>query len=222
MKIGIDLSELKNELKEIKKNNDNKNEIVQKSVLDINNYQYINFTDDPEIDAFLNDKSFKILDLAAGTSIFLGSIFIEVQEYLADKGNSDTTYIKWLESNGFNRMTALRYKKRAEIYNSLKSSKAKYFIGITSQKIIDEIFKYEDREEILYYLEEINNYDEIENFLKKDVVLEIEDKIEKENIEIKERIKKLPLKNIEKLDTEKQKQIDNLLQQIEELLKEQK
>ena len=222
MKIGIDLSELKNELKEIKKNNDNKNEIVQKSVLDINNYQYINFTDDPEIDAFLNDKSFKILDLAAGTSIFLGSIFIEVQEYLADKGNSDTTYIKWLESNGFNRMTALRYKKRAEIYNSLKSSKAKYFIGITSQKIIDEIFKYEDREEILYYLEEINNYDEIENFLKKDVVLEIEDKPEKENIEIKERIKKLPLKNIEKLDTEKQKQIDNLLQQIEELLKEQK
>ncbi|WP_338953007.1 hypothetical protein [Fusobacterium nucleatum] len=222
MKIGIDLSELKNELKEIKKNNDNKNEIVQKSVLDINNYQYINFTDDPEIDDFLNDKSFKILDLAAGTSIFLGSIFIEVQEYLADKGNSDTTYIKWLESNGFNRMTALRYKKRAEIYNSLKSSKAKYFIGITSQKIIDEIFKYEDREEILYYLEEINNYDEIENFLKKDVVLEIEDKIEKENIEIKERIKKLSLKNIEKLDTEKQKQIDNLLQQIEELLKEQK
>lgn len=222
MKIGIDLSELKNELKEIKKNNDNKNEIVQKSVLDINNYQYINFTDDPEIDDFLNDKSFKILDLAAGTSIFLGSIFIEVQEYLADKGNSDTTYIKWLESNGFNRMTALRYKKRAEIYNSLKSSKAKYFIGITSQKIIDEIFKYEDREEILYYLEEINNYDEIENFLKKDVVLEIEDKIEKENIEIKERIKKLSLKNIEKLDAEKQKQIDNLLQQIEELLKEQK
>ena len=222
MKIGIDLSELKNELKEIKKNNDNKNEIVQKSVLDINNYQYINFTDDPEIDDFLNDKSFKILDLAAGTSIFLGSIFIEVQEYLADKVNSDTTYIKWLESNGFNRMTALRYKKRAEIYNSLKSSKAKYFIGITSQKIIDEIFKYEDREKILYYLEEINNYDEIENFLKKDVVLEIEDKIEKENIEIKERIKKLPLKNIEKLDTEKQKQIDNLLQQIEELLKEQK
>ena len=222
MKIGIDLSELKNELKEIKKNNDNKNEIVQKSVLDINNYQYINFTDDPEIDDFLNDKSFKILDLAAGTSIFLGSIFIEVQEYLADKVNSDTTYIKWLESNGFNRMTALRYKKRAEIYNSLKSSKAKYFIGITSQKIIDEIFKYEDREEILYYLEEINNYDEIENFLKKDVVLEIEDKIEKENIEIKERIKKLSLKNIEKLDTEKQKQIDNLLQQIEELLKEQK
>ncbi len=170
----------------------------------------------------MNDKSFKILDLAAASSILLGSIFIEVQEYLADKVNSDTTYIKWLESNGFNRMTALRYKKRAEIYNSLKSSRAKYFIGVTSQRIIDEISKYEDRKEILYYLEEMNNYDEIENFLKKDVVLEIENKTEKENIEIKERIKKLPLKNIEKLDSEKQKQIDNLVQQIEELLKEPK
>ena len=142
MKIGIDLTELKKELNEVKKNNESKNEIVQKSVLDINNYQYINFTDDPEIDDFLNDKSFKILDLAAASSILLGSIFIEVQEYLADKVNSDTTYIKWLESNGFNRMTALRYKKRAEIYNSLKSSRAKYFIGVTSQRIIDEISKY--------------------------------------------------------------------------------
>ena len=62
MKIGIDLTELKKELNEVKKNNENKNEIIQKSVLDINNYQYINFTDDPEIDDFLNDKSFKILD----------------------------------------------------------------------------------------------------------------------------------------------------------------
>ena len=222
MKIGIDLTELKKELNEVKKNNENKNEIIQKSVLDINNYQYINFTDDPEIDDFLNDKSFKILDLAAGTSILLGSIFIEVQEYLVDKVNSDTTYIKWLESNGFNRMTALRYKRRAEIYNSLTSSKAKYFIGITSQKIIDEISKYEDRKEILYYLEEMNNYDEIENFLKKDVVLEIEDKTEKENIEIKERIKKLPLKNIERLDNEKKNQVNELVQKIEEILKEMK
>ena len=89
MKIGIDLTELKKELNEVKKNNENKNEIIQKSVLDINNYQYINFTDDPEIDDFLNDKSFKILDLAAASSILLGSIFIEVQEYLADKVNSD-------------------------------------------------------------------------------------------------------------------------------------
>ena len=211
MKIGIDLTELKKELNEVKKNNENKNEIIQKSVLDINNYQYINFTDDPEIDDFLNDKSFKILDLAAASSILLGSIFIEVQEYLADKVNSDTTYIKWL-----------RYKKRAEIYNSLKSSRAKYFIGVTSQRIIDEISKYEDRKEILYYLEEMNNYDEIENFLKKDVVLEIEDKTEKENIEIKERIKKLPLKNIERLDNEKKNQVNELVQKIEEILKEMK
>ena len=119
-------------------------------------------------------------------------------------------------------MTALRYKKRAEIYNSLKSSRAKYFIGVTSQRIIDEISKYEDRKEILYYLEEMNNYDEIENFLKKDVVLEIEEKTEKENIEIKERIKKLPLKNIERLDNEKKNQVNELVQKIEEILKEMK
>lgn len=68
----------------------------------------------------------------------------------------------------------------------------------------------------------MNNYDEIENFLKKDVVLEIEDKTEKENIEIKERIKKLPLKNIERLDNEKKNQVNELVQKIEEILKEMK
>ena len=112
--------------------------------------------------------------------------------------------------------------EKNEIYNSLKSSRAKYFIGVTSQRIIDEISKYEDRKEILYYLEEMNNYDEIENFLKKDVVLEIEEKTEKENIEIKERIKKLPLKNIERLDNEKKNQVNELVQKIEEILKEMK
>ena len=82
--------------------------------------------------------------------------------------------------------------------------------------------KYLNIKEILYYLEEMNNYDEIENFLKKDVVLEIEDKTEKENIEIKERIKKLPLKNIERLDNEKKNQVNELVQKIEEILKEMK
>ena len=137
MKIGIDLSDLKNELKEIKKNNESKkNEIAEKIMLDINNYKYINFTNDPEIDDFLNDNSFKILNLAAGANILLGSVFIEVQDYLSNLENADATYIKWLESNGFNRMTALRYKRRAEIYNSLTSSKAKYFIGITSLPVL--------------------------------------------------------------------------------------
>ena len=174
MKVGIDLSDLKNELKEIKKKNNNeKNQIVEKPIFDIDNYTYINFTNDPEVDDFLNDNSFKILNLAAGTNILLGTIFIEVQNYLSNLENADATYIKWLESNGFNRMTALRYKRRAEIYNSLTSSKAKYFIGITSQKIIDEIAKAENKEEIINYLEEMKEFNNIEDFLKKDIVLEI-------------------------------------------------
>lgn len=151
-----------------------------------------------------------------------GTRKIKIGQHSGWKEMQDLIRWKWLESNGFNRMTALRYKKRAEIYNSLKSSRAKYFIGVTSQRIIDEISKYEDRKEILYYLEEMNNYDEIENFLKKDVVLEIEEKTEKENIEIKERIKKLPLKNIERLDNEKKNQVNELVQKIEEILKEMK
>lgn len=213
MKVKID--GLKDELNAIEKIK--KNDVKNKDILDINHYQYIHFTENSEVDDFLNDQSFKILNLSAGANIFLGSIFIEVQDYLSSLENSDATYVKWLESNGFNRMTALRYKKRAEIYNSLNSSKAKYFIGITSQKIIDEISKFENRDEIIEALEKMGDFNEIEAFLKKDII-EIEEKVEKENIEIKQRIKKLPLKNIEKLDNEKQDKINNLVSQIEEIL----
>lgn len=213
MKVKID--GLKDELNAIEKIK--KNDVKNKDILDINHYQYIHFTENSEVDDFLNDQSFKILNLSAGANIFLGSIFIEVQDYLSSLENSDATYVKWLESNGFNRMTALRYKKRAEIYNSLNSSKAKYFIGITSQKIIDEISKFENRDEIIEALEKMEDFNEIEAFLKKDII-EIEEKVEKENIEIKQRIKKLPLKNIEKLDNEKQDKINNLVSQIEQIL----
>lgn len=213
MKVKID--GLKDELNAIEKIK--KNDVKNKDILDINHYQYIHFTENSEVDDFLNDQSFKILNLSAGANIFLGSIFIEVQDYLSSLENSDATYVKWLESNGFNRMTALRYKKRAEIYNSLNSSKAKYFIGITSQKIIDEISKFENRDEIIEALEKMEDFNKIEAFLKKDII-EIEEKVEKENIEIKQRIKKLPLKNIEKLDNEKQDKINNLVSQIEEIL----
>jgi hypothetical protein len=213
LKVSID--GLKDELNAIEKVK--KNDVKNKDILDINHYQYIHFTENSEVDDFLNDQSFKILNLSAGANIFLGSIFIEVQDYLSSLENSDATYVKWLEANGFNRMTALRYKKRAEIYNSLNSSKAKYFIGITSQKIIDEISKFENRDEIIETLEKMENFNEIEAFLKKDII-EIEEKVEKENIEIKQRIKKLPLKNIEKLDNEKQDKINNLVSQIEEIL----
>ena len=213
MKVSIKgLKDELNAIEEVKKN-----DVKNKDILDINHYQYIHFTEDSEVDDFLNDQSFKILNLSAGANIFLGSIFIEVQDYLSSLENSEATYVKWLESNGFNRMTALRYKKRAEIYKSLNSSKAKYFIGITSQKIIDEISKFENRDEIIEALEKMEDFDEIAAFLKKDII-EIEEKAEKENIEIKQRIKKLPLKNIEKLDNEKQDKINNLVSQIEEIL----
>jgi len=70
MKVGIDLSDLKNELKEIKKKNNNeKNQIVEKPIFDIDNYTYINFTNDPEVDDFLNDNSFKILIVSSIASL---------------------------------------------------------------------------------------------------------------------------------------------------------
>ena len=215
----VNLDEFKKELTTIKKNNSN-NEVVDKAIINLSDYNYINFTNDSEVDDYLNDKSFKILNLIGGANIHLGSIFIEVQDYLANYEDSDTTYIKWLESNGFNRMTALRYKRRAEIYNNLKSNKAKCYIATVPQRVIDEIIKFNNKDEVMYYLEESDNFFEFETFLKKDIIQEIENNIHKNDIKIKDRIKNLSLKKIEKLDNEKKNKLDDLVRQIEDILKE--
>ena len=68
-------------------------------------------------------------------------------------------------------MTALRYKKRAKIYNSLLSENSKKIIALANQKTIDEIYKFNDRQGILTSLEKINNISEIENYLNNALTL---------------------------------------------------
>lgn len=209
----LDLSDLKKEL--AKKETQIAN--IPQSILDSKNFTYINFTGASETDRFLNEKSFTILNSIAITNISLGNIFIEVQNYLKEK---EDTYTEWLESIGFNRMTALRYKKRAEFYNLVQSKKAKDFISILPQRLIDELSKLENKEETIEYLDMMNDIKDLDWLLKAD-----NEKLEysqSKTISLKDKIKRLPLNNFKNLSVDKKEKIDILLEEIEKILKEEK
>lgn len=212
MTIKLNLDDFKKEISLTKKKDEN--------LIDLKDFEYISYTNNNEVDDFLNEK-FMLINFIGKSNIFLGNIFLEVQNYLNDNSIEETTYCDWLQRNGFNRMTALRYKKRAEIYNSLLSESSKKIIALANQKTIDEIYKFNDRQGILTYLEKINNISEIENYLNNALTLKKDEKeveiIEVDSLDLENRVRKLST-SIENLEPKKQKQVDSLLKKIEKIM----
>lgn len=157
MPVKLNLDDFKKEISLTKKKEEN--------LVDLKDFEYISYTNNHEVDDFLNEKSFMLINFIGKSNIFLGNIFLEVQNYLNENSIEEAIYCDWLERNGFNRMTALQYKKRAEIYNSLSSENSKKIIALLNQKTIEEIYKFNDRQAILTYLEKINGVSEIESYL---------------------------------------------------------
>lgn len=213
MNARLNLDDFKKEISLTKKKNEN--------LIDLKDFEYISYTNNNEVDDFLNEKSFMLINFIGKSNIFLGNIFLEVQNYLNDNSIEETTYCDWLERNGFNRMTALRYKKRAEIYNSLISENSKKFMALVNQRIIDEIYKFYDRQMILNYLEKIDNISEIESYLNNALILKKDEEemkvIEVDNLDLENRVRKLSI-SIENFEPKKQKQIDSLLKKIEKIM----
>lgn len=212
MTIKLNLDDFKKEISLTKKKDEN--------LIDLKDFEYISYTNNNEVDDFLNEK-FMLINFIGKSNIFLGNIFLEVQNYLNDNSIEETTYCDWLQRNGFNRMTALRYKKRAEIYNSLLSESSKKIIALANQKTIDEIYKFNDRQGILISLEKINNISEIENYLNNALTLKKDEKeveiIEVDNLDLENRVRKLSI-SFENLEPKKQKQVDSLLKKIEKIM----
>lgn len=213
MPVKLNLDDFKKEISLVKKKEEN--------LVELKDFEYISYTNNHEVDDFLNEKSFMLINFIGKSNIFLGNIFLEVQNYLNENSIEETTYCDWLQKNGFNRMTALRYKKRAEIYNSLSSENSKKIIALANQKTIDEIYKFQDRKAILTYLEKINNISEIESYLRNTLILKKEESemeiIEVDSLDLENRVRKLST-SIENLEPRKQKQVDSLLKKIEKIM----
>ena len=139
-------------------------------------------------------------------------MIIPLKKLLIVIGSKEMVLIEWQHCDT---------KKRAEIYSSLLSENSKKIIALANQKTIDEIYKFNDRQAILTYLEEINNISEIENFLNNALTLKKYEEeveiIEVDSLDLENRVRKLST-SIENLEPKKQKQVDSLLKKIEKIM----
>ncbi|MDX8337421.1 hypothetical protein [Candidatus Cetobacterium colombiensis] len=157
--------EIKNMLQSsIDKTNVNKEEHNYKIDSIVNLDLIKSLTDDKEITDMLISKTSSLINLQIKNALSLGEIFTSVFEKLSKSGSKyDGLYEKWLQLNGINKKTALRYRKRYELYLLVKNKES---IAIMPQKYIDILYSEEDKTK---YINNINNgatCEEIVNLLK--------------------------------------------------------
>lgn len=191
--------------------------------INFDNLDYLdgNFCDDEDINYFLKEKTVQLYQLQANSSLELGKIFSEAVEKLAGHNHYNGLYEKWLLKIGFNKMTALRHRKRYELYKQVKNEHSKKLISILPVRILFDIIHNNEKEEILTLLEENPEFkvkDIKELIIKKDNTSQIK-KFNNNNFYFKE-IEKLKKIDIKKLDFVKVKKLKDELEKILEELKQ--
>lgn len=135
-------------------------------------------TDDKEITDMLISKTTSLINLQIKNAISLGEIFTSVFNRLSKSGSKyDGLYEKWLQLNGVNKKTALRYRKRYELYSLVNNKES---IAIMPQKYIDVLYSEEDKTEYINVINSGATYEEIVNLLKDKTI--VSEKIEYINI----------------------------------------
>lgn len=173
-------------------------------------------TSDQEIVSFLELKMKEIISLQAKSSLYLGKILSEINEELSKKGSPEGVYVKFLEINNMNKTTALRYRKRWELYN-LVSSHSKHIIALLSHREIHELYKNQDILEDFYPGMKLEDAKDIlqRNVVASAPTMELGFHSFLDNFSF---LDKKYQKKIEKLDESKQKIVFDLLQQINNIL----
>lgn len=196
-----------------------KNKMVK---IEFQNLDYLdgNFCDDEDVNYFLKEKTAQICQLQANSSLELGKIFCEAAARLVGNNHYNGLYEKWLLKIGFNKMTALRHRKRYELYIQVKNEHSKKLISILPVRILSELVNSNEKEEILNMIEEnpefkVNDIKEL--LINKDEIV-IVDEFNDDKFYFKE-IESLKKLDVKKLDLVKAKQLKDELEKILEDVK---
>ena len=182
------------------------------------NKEIFKITSDEEINNFLKEKSLEVLNLQARASLTLGKIFTEVEEKLS--GNRYTgCYVKWLELNGFNKMTALRHRNRYKLYALCDNDFSKEVIAKLPYRQINDICKNENPKAIISTIERDGSIDILNNMTLDSI--SFQDKRDTIDFDFNKFLTHIPKKEtIEKLPIDKQKTLLSLFKKIDKILSE--
>lgn len=182
---------------------------------------YSDFTEDKELIDYLNKKTMELLKINGVGNIAIGKELTEVFEKLSSQGSNDGLYTKFLEVSGYKQDTALRYRKRYELFTRVSTPAAKQIISLLPVRVLENLYK---NQELLNQIDkEQIEYKEAVNIIKnkKDVILIEEIKTEKINFELTElSLLKEEIENkYENLPEKNQEKLKKLLLEIKNLLK---
>lgn len=224
-KIFDNMKSLLNETK-LEKNIVPTNEINQKEIEDIININLLKeLTTDEKIIDLLLKSSIEIFKVQAKNVIELGKIFKNVFDELGGEGSKYVgLYEKWLIVNNISKSTALRYRKRYELYSSVTLDK-KNLILLLPQKYIDLIYLEENKNKIIELINKGANKKEIiELFDNQEIIIPISEKTKEVIKEFNYIPKFIKFSSevdnkIKELDEKKKRDLQKYLKKIEELLK---
>lgn len=203
------------------KQSEKKQEI--KAVVNYNKYdKYLDFaglveiSESKDLQDYLKQKTREIISIQTEDTIKLGEILFDVEKELSKKGSPEASYLKFLNYNGINPKTALRLRKRYELY-TLAPEHSKLIISLLSVREIEELYKNKD------LLKELNpgvKLIEVKELLKENEAEKIENKEKTEEVRTITDFKFL--KNsyqdkFESLSEDKQDKVLGLLKKIEKI-----
>ena len=227
--INVDISHLKRKnLKKVK--NSISNKVLPKENIISNENELlpsqieVNFelSDSKELNSYLITKSQELLGVQINARLHLGRIFQDVFHKLSGSPHNGV-YVKWLEINGFNKMTALRHKNRYKLYKMMPTDHLKFLIATTSQKIVEAFLSDEEKLNLLISMDMKLNKNELGVIALSSPIHEVE--VEKEfqfdiineYSSFKERITSL---DISKLDDKQKMKLSKLVEGFNRLLEE--
>lgn len=181
-------------------------------------------TTDIDLIEYLKNKSLEMLKIQGNNIIMLGKNLTEVFDELGRKGSPEGLYIKYLEFNGYKKDTALRLRKRYELFKKAKSEVVKQIISILPVRSIEQLYK--EQNEIIPELEKNSEnltYKKMMDMLKKNSeTIEIKNKKEVEisgyDVDRIDNLYKKINRSYGELDERRKEKLDKLLFEIEKLL----
>lgn len=204
--------------------NEKNNKKDIKEIFLIEDSVFGDLTTDIDLIEYLKNKSLEMLKIQGNNIIMLGKNFTEVFDELGRKGSPEGLYIKYLEFNGYKKDTALRLRKRYELFKKAKSEVVKQIISILPVRSIEQLYK--EQNEIIPELEKNSEnltYKKMMDMLKKNSeTIEIKNKKEVEisgyDVDRIDNLYKKINRSYGELDERRKEKLDKLLFEIEKLL----
>ena len=131
-----------------------KESLVEVTQNTLSEYYDLNFVEDKKINEFLINKTLELHSIQANASVELGRVFHDAHKELSGNNQYDGLYTKWLDKIGFNKMTALRHRKRYELFCWSHSVTSKKFVATLPVRTIEKLYSHNEREHLVSLIEE--------------------------------------------------------------------